>query len=270
MQVTSGKKGAGPLSLAWMLAQRDLKNRYVSSYAGIAWNVGVPLLYAVINVTVFSILMSHRMGNRYGDVPFALFYFVPFSLWTVFTEVTSRSTGILREYSYLISKIAFPVWVLPLIPFASAMISQGIILAIIVVLMIVNHMPISATLLVFPVIWLFSLLITMGAAYTISSLSVFIPDMVPVVPVVTNILFWLTPILYPVTMVESSNLLWVRNLILTYNPFFYMVEASRESVLPGLGIHWNYVLVFGAVSVIAFLIGAMVFRKLKSGFADVL
>ncbi|EOA2940439.1 ABC transporter permease, partial [Yersinia enterocolitica] len=113
---------------AWMLAKRDLKNRYASSYAGIAWNIGVPLLYAIINVVVFSILMSGRMGARYGDVPFALFYFVPLSLWALFSDVVGRSTGILREYGYLINKIAFPFWVLPLVPLASALLSQGILM----------------------------------------------------------------------------------------------------------------------------------------------
>jgi len=253
-----------------MLARRDLKNRYVTSYAGVAWNIGVPLLYALINVVVFSILMSSRMGDRYGDVPFALFYFVPFSLWTVFTEVTGRSTGILREYGYLISKIAFPVWVLPLIPFASAMINQGIIVVLVIILLIVKGIALSGTILVFFLIWALALICTMGAAYAISALSLFIPDMVPVVPLATNILFWLTPILYPATMVESSTIMWVRNIILTFNPFFYMVESSREAVLPGLAIHWNYVLIFAVVSVVWFLVGVTIFRKLKSGFADVL
>jgi ABC-type polysaccharide/polyol phosphate export permease len=81
MQITGLKNS---LSLAWMLARRDLKNRYATNYAGIAWNVLVPLLYALINVVVFSILMKGRMGERYGNLPFALFYFVPFALWSFF------------------------------------------------------------------------------------------------------------------------------------------------------------------------------------------
>ncbi|MGB5277655.1 MAG: hypothetical protein WBP02_10855, partial [Gammaproteobacteria bacterium] len=100
-----------------MLIKRDLKNRYASSYAGMAWNIVVPLLNAIIYVIVFSILMKGRMGSYYSDIPFALFYFVPFSLWTVFADVVGRSPGILKEYAYLINKIAFPSWVLPLVPF---------------------------------------------------------------------------------------------------------------------------------------------------------
>ena len=270
MTANRTSKGASPASLAWMLAGRDLKNRYASSYMGIAWNIGVPLLYAVINVAVFSVLMRNRMGTRYGDVPFALFYFVPLSLWTVFTEVTGRSTSILREYHYLISKIAFPVWVLPLVPLASALIGQAIIFVFIAGLLAVYGIPLSASAAVFVLVWAFALLITLGAAYAISALAAYIPDMVPVVPLVTNILFWLTPILYPVTLVEGSRALWARSVMVTFNPFFYMVESAREAILPGLQLHWNYVAIFGAVAVLCFLLGIALFRKLKAGFPDVL
>lgn len=270
MRASANDRAVNPLSLAWMLTRRDLKNRYVSSYAGIAWNVGVPLFYALINVVVFSILMSSRMGARYGNVPFALYYFVPLSLWTVFAEVTSRSTSILREYGYLINKIAFPVWVLPLVPLGSAMISQAIILLIVGALLIANAIPLSATAGAFVLLWALALLMTLGAAYAIAALSVYVPDMVPVVPLVTNVLFWLTPILYPVALVESSSILWARKLMVTFNPFFYMVEGSREAIFPGGQMHWNYVLLFGAAAVACFALGLTVFRKLRTGFADVL
>ncbi|HHT8901324.1 TPA: ABC transporter permease [Burkholderia cenocepacia] len=258
------------LSLAWMLAKRDLKNRYASSYAGVAWNVGVPLLYSLINVVVFSILMKGRMGDHYGNVPFALFYFVPFSLWTVFTEVTGRSTGILREYHYLISKIAFPAWVLPLIPLASAMISQAIIFFFIIVLLIVKGIVPGGMVWAFMIVWTLSMAITIGSAYAISAISVYVPDMVPVVPLCTNIIFWLTPILYPATVVESSRMVWVRNVVMTLNPFYYMVESSRQAILPGLPFEWGYVGVLAVVAAVSVVVGAYIFRKLKPGFADVL
>jgi lipopolysaccharide transport system permease protein len=270
MRASAHDRPPGPISLAWMLTRRDLKNRYASSYAGIAWNVGVPLFYALINVVVFSILMGSRMGERYGGVPFALFYFVPLSLWTVFSEVTGRSTGILREYGYLINKIAFPVWVLPLVPLGSAMISQGILLAIIGALLVFYGIPLTVSAAAFVLLWAFSILLTLGVAYAIAALSVYVPDMVPMVPLVTSVLFWLTPILYPVALVESSGALWARNVIVNFNPFFYMVEAAREAVLPGGQMHWSYVLVVGVTALACFAAGTALFRKLKSGFADVL
>ncbi len=258
------------LGLTWMLARRDLKNRYASSYAGVAWNVGVPLLYSLINVIVFSILMTGRMGERYGNVPFALFYFVPFSLWTVFSEVVGRSPGILREYAYLINKIAFPAWVLPLIPFASALLSQAIILVLTAGLMIYLQVPLAPTAWVYLPIWLIALTLTLGIAYVVAALAVYVPDLAQAVPVGVTILFWLTPILYPATLVEDHGALWIRNIIMDYNPFFYLVDLSRHAVFGGAAMSWHALGAMALVAAAVLALGLALFRKLQPGFADVI
>lgn len=258
------------LGLAWMLAKRDLKNRYASSYAGIAWNVGVPLLYSLINVVVFSILMSGRMGARYGDVPFSVFYFVPFSLWSLFAEVTGRSTGILREYAYLINKIAFPAWVLPMVPFASALLGQGIILVFTVGLLIALNVTVASTAWMYLLVWAIVIVLTLGVAYAVSALAVYIPDLAQAVPVVVTILFWLTPILYSATLVEAHGAMWVRNVIMNYNPFYHIVDLSRHAVFGGGGIELQTFGTMALVAVATLAVGALVFRKLRPGFADVL
>lgn len=258
------------LGLAWMLAKRDLKNRYASSYAGFAWNIGVPLLYSLINVVVFSILSSGRMGARYSNVPFSLFYFVPFSLWTVFAEVVGRSPSILKEYGYLINKIAFPSWVLPLVPLASALLSQAIILLLTFGLMVHLNVSPASTASVFIVIWLISLVFTLGIAYAVSALGVYVPDLAQAIPVCITILFWLTPILYPATLVESHGALWIRKIIMDYNPFYYLVELSRHAVFGNAAVSWQLIGVMSIVASLTFAAGFFLFRKLQPGFADVI
>lgn len=258
------------LRLAWMLARRDVKNRYATSYAGIAWNILVPLLYALINVVVFSILMKGRMGERYGDLPFALFYFVPFALWAFFSEVTGRSTFILREYGFLINKIAFPFWVLPLVPLASALLNQAILFAIIGVLLFTNGIVPAASAWLFISVWLITLVLTVGIAYMVAALAVYVHDLVQIVPVVINILFWLTPILYPATLVETQGPLWVRTLIMEWNPFSHLVELARHTMFGSAPVS---LAALGGTALLALVVlglGLALFRKLKSGFADVL
>jgi lipopolysaccharide transport system permease protein len=258
------------LGLAWMLARRDLKNRYATNYAGIAWNVLVPLLYAMINVIVFSILMKGRMGERYGDIPFALFYFVPFSLWAFFSEMTSRSTSILREYGFLINKIAFPYWVLPLVPLGSALLNQFILFCIIGVLLVVQGITPAASAPLFIVVWLITLVLTVGIAYALSSLAVYVPDLSQIVPVFINILFWLTPILYSATLVETGGPVWMRKLIMEFNPLSYIVEMSRHSMFGTAEVSLVALGGLALLAVIVLALGLALFRKLKSGFADVL
>lgn len=253
-----------------MLSKRDLKNRYANSYAGIAWNIGVPLLHAIINVIVFSILMSGRMGKQYGDIPFALFYFIPLSLWIFFSDVVGRSTGILREYSYLINKIAFPFWILPLVPIASALLSQGILLVLAGGLMAYHGIALADTAGVYILIWLVCMILTLGVAYAVSAVAVYVPDIAQIVPVAINIMFWLTPILYPATLVEQRGALWVRSLIMDYNPFFYVVELSRHAVFGSAAVSWSALATTGLVSIATLVSGLFIFRKLKPGFADVI
>lgn len=253
-----------------MLAKRDLKNRYASSYAGIAWNIGVPLLYSLINVLVFSVLMTGRMGERYGDIPFALFYFVPFSLWTVFSEVVGRSPTILKDYSYLINKIAFPAWVLPLVPLASALLSQVIILCITLGIMLSSNVAIAKSAWVFLVIWALWLALTLGIAYAVAAFSVYVPDLLQAVPVCVNILFWLTPILYSAKLVEDSGAGWLRNIIMTFNPFTYLVEFSRHAVFGSAVISWNTIGVLCVVCASSLAVGLFIFRRLQPGFADII
>lgn len=258
------------LRLAWMLAQRDIRNRYASSYAGVVWTIGVPLLFALINVVVFSILMNGRMGVQYGNIPFAVFYFLPFTLWSFFSDVTVRSTGILREYAYLINKIAFPFWVLPLIPLASAMLTQAILLSITAMLMFHYGVPLGDTAIWFLPLWLITVLLAVGVAYAISALAVFVHDLAQIVPVVINIMFWLTPILYPATLVKEHGALWVRSLIMDYNPFYYLVEMSRHAVFGTAPISVFALVNLALVALFVLFIGTELFRKLRPGFADVI
>jgi lipopolysaccharide transport system permease protein len=270
MNQMSNRDRVSGIRLAWMLAKRDVKNRYANSYAGLAWSVGVPLLYSIINVMVFSILMKGRMGGDYSKIPFTLFYFVPFSLWSLFAEVTNRSPGILREYSYLINKIAFPAWVLPLVPFAAALLSQLIILAIIIALFIVQSVVPAASTWLFIPIWGCSVLIAVGVAYAVSSMAVFVPDLAQLTPVLVTIVFWLTPILYPATLVKISGASWIRHLIMSYNPFYYVAEGARQAVFVGDSGVWFCLGVLVCVAALSLLVGLTIFRKLQRGFADVI
>lgn len=257
------------LRLAWLMGRRDLRNRYASSIAGTAWLVGVPLLYSIINVFVFSILMSGKMGQRYGDVPFALFYFAGFSVWTVFVDVTSRSTTVMREYGYLINKIAFPVWIVPLIAFASALLTQLLILVITVAMMFwFNHLP-SQSIWIYSLVWLCTMVLTIGVAYGIAAVAVFIPDMVQIVPVCVSIIFFLSPLLYPSTLVEQSAGPWARFVLMDLNPFYYLVEAARSALIGGTDFPWlflGYAALFAGVSL---TLGLFLFNRLRKGFADV-
>ena len=258
------------LQLAWRMSRQDLLNRYAGSYAGVAWTIGVPLIYAVINTVVFSTLMSNRMGTYYGDVPFVLFYFIPFSIWIFFNEIVGRSTSIIGDYKYLISKIAFPLWILPLIPLASALLSQIIVLLLAFGLMYYNGVNLGQQAPAYLAVWFIVTLLALGLAYFCSALAVYIPDLSQVIPVFLNIIFWLTPILYPATLVRDQGTPLLQSIVMEWNPFYYLVEASRHAFFDSAPIQWVPLSIIFVLALMLCISGLGIFRKLKPGFADVL
>jgi len=84
-----------------------------------------------------------------------------------------------------------------------------------------------------------------------------------------TILFWLTPILYPATLIETHGALWIRNIIMYFNPFYYIVELSRYAVIGGSDISWREIGVMSVLATLVLAMGLFVFRKLQPGFADV-
>ena len=97
-----------------------------------------------------------------------------------------------------------------------------------------------------------------------------VPDLAQAVPVGVTILFWLTPILYPATLVEDHGALWIRSIIMDYNPFYYLADLSRHAVFGGAGLAWSALGVVALVAAAALALGLALFRKLQPGFADVI
>lgn len=259
------------LRLCWNVAKRDLGNRYASSVGGVFWTIGTPLLTALINVTVFSILMSGRMGKNYGDAPFLVFFFIPFSLWMIFAEAVPRATSIIREYAYLLkSQVGFPVWVIPLIPLASSVVTQLVILACCLIAMAFTGTGMANTAGLYLVLWLLTVLITVGVSYLVASLSVYLPDLAQVMPIVVNVLFWLTPMLYPPSLVEASGSGVARDVILRYNPFCFLAEGARMAVLGAPGPLWGNIATLALWGAGVLALGMYVYRSLRRGFADVI
>lgn len=258
------------LSLAKTMALRDLKNRYANTYGGFIWHLGVPFIYAMINVTVFSTLMKGRIGGEYSGIPFVLYYFVPFSLWTFFSEMMGRSTTVLRDYGFLINKIAFPAWVLPLIPVATSLLFQLVALVIAAALMVYYQIPLSSNAAYFVAAWAIAVIFTIGAAYMISALSLYVPDLIQVVPVMVGIIFWLTPIVYPASVILENGSPWVADIIVHLNPFYFLVETARLAMFSEAPISAGYVAMALVISLLFLGLGIRVFKKLQPGFADVI
>ncbi len=241
--------------------RRELTTRYLGSATGLAWALLHPLALLGVYHFVFTQVFRTR---GFGDQSFLLFVAVALWPWLAAQEGLQRATVGLASYAGLIRKVAFPH---ELVVYASVAATMTLHFAGYVTVMLVlaafgEPVRFQGFLLAVP-IWLVVAMATIGLALALSSIQVFIRDVEHVLMPVLMILMYLTPILYPLTLVPESLRPWV-----ALNPFGWVVDRLRAALLDGsLALHWSdLAALFGAAAML--MIGRWVFRRLSPHFED--
>jgi lipopolysaccharide transport system permease protein len=187
--------------------------------------------------------------------------------WFVFADIINSSVKIIVSNTHLIKKTLFPSQVLPVVKIVSSFIKHLIFLVVLVIFIIIHRMPFSIYYFQF-LYYLFCMsVLALGFSWATSALNVFIRDVSHIIGVVMMLGFWGTPIVWDVNIMPPEIQRWLK-----LNPMYYIVQGYRESFIYFCPF-WHHpyqTLYFWSVAIFLFLIGAMVFRKLKPQFADVL
>ncbi len=249
------------------LAGNDFKRRYAGSYMGVIWAFVQPLVTILLYYFVFGTIMKGARSSG-SDVPFALFLTCGMVPWFFFSEALSSGTGALLEYSYLVKKVVFKISVLPMIKIIAALITHGFFVVLLMILAVLFRY--------YPTVYWFQLIYYSGCAfvlvlamcYTTCSLIVFVRDLGQLIGVFLQILVWATPIMWDLGLVSNPVLLT----ILKLNPVLYIVNGYRESIYGGVWFFENFysTVYFWLVCAVLFGIGAVIYKRLKPHFADVL
>jgi lipopolysaccharide transport system permease protein len=251
--------------LIQLMAKRDIVGRYKGSFAGLLWTIVNPLALLFIYWFVFSVIFRVRFGADGKPINFVLYVVAGLLPWIAFSEALARSNTCVVENPNLVKKVVFPLEVLPVnCAFASCFNSLVGILALILLASGIRG-GIPWTVFLLPLIILPQLLLTAGIGWLLASLGVFIRDINHVISLVLTIWMFVTPIVYPETLVPSAL-----RPILRLNPFTAVVNSYRnvllDGTLPAAG-QWLYLLV---VSLVMFFVGFYWFVGTKRAFADVI
>jgi len=255
--------------LIWKLAKNDFKKRYAGSYMGALWALVQPIITVVMYYIVFDRIMNTGGGalRDSGEVPFVLFLTAGLVPWFFFNEAWTNATNAFREYDYLVKKVVFKISVLPIIKVIAATFIHVFFVAILLVLAaIYGYYPSVYTIqLVYYSLCLF--VFVLALSYTTCSVAVLFKDMTQIINIVLQIGIWATPIMWNV---EGLSEQW--KFIFKLNPLVYIVNGYRDSVYGG---KWFFedlssMLYFYIVTIVLFGIGAVIFKRLKVHFADVL
>ena len=252
-------------TLLFQLVRRDFEQRFVGSAAGWLWGVIHPLVLLLCWTFVFQICIKITLPRGEVTQNYAMFLLCGYMPWLLFQETVQRSSSALVEHSNLITKTVFPAEIVPVSMFLSSLIGHLItlVLVIAVVALVLKHF--SLMILLLPVYMLLLGLFAIGVGWIVSSLHVYLRDTAQVVSVVLTLWFWLTPIfIYEEMYPESVRFL------LVLNPLAYLVRAYRNRLLSYNMPTLEEIVVLSAYGLGTFLVGGLMFRHLKRGFADVL
>ena len=246
------------------LAKNDIKVRYLGSYLGILWAFIQPLVTICIMWFVFSVGFKSTPVDNF---PFILWLVAGMIPWFFISDAVGTAANSVVENSYLVKKVVFRVSLLPLIKILSALFIHGFFLVFLLFMFIIyGYYP---TVYAIQIIYylLATICIVTGLSFVTSAVVVFMRDFGQVVSMILQFAFWGTPIFWSINMIPASY-----RVILKINPFYYIIDGYRDALIyhkwfwqhPGLTLY------FWLFTIAAFIVGAILFKKLKPHFADVL
>lgn len=251
------------LSFISALALSDLYYRFISSYLGLLWVFFQPVITLVILWFVFS--LGFKVVPVSG-VEFMVWLVPGYLSWQYIGEVLSSGTSSIIEKSYLVKKMVFRVEILPAVKLMSGIMMHMVFIMIMLMIYVVKGYGLRMENVQIIYYVVSSSALMYGIIMVTSSVGVFVRDMQPVMNMVIQLGFWGTPIFWDIKMLPEQYR-WIIEL----NPFAYVVEGYRQSMLGGVWF-WerSETLYYWAVTVTVIWIGRMVFRRLRPHFADML
>ena len=248
------------------LLARDLRERYAGSAFGIFWTFLQPILFILLYWLVFSQVLKIRIRVDTGDIPFLPFLLSGILPWFAIQDGLIRGTSSLLEKRHVIKKVMFPAELFPLSSVMSAFIHHSIGLVLFLIVFFIWKGAISVTQVAFIAVLLgIQILIVSGLSLFLSSLSVYVRDVIQVLGVALQVVFYTSTILYPLNAVPGKL-----KYIVLLNPMTALAEAYHHAILYDSFPDYKSFLYLIVVMVVAVTAGIFVFRKLKKGFADVL
>lgn len=253
------------LDLIWPLARRMTLARYRGSALGLFW----ALLTPAVMIAVFTFLFAGIFGARFteGGTPweYALYLFCGLLPWTAFAETLQQSAGVVIAHANLVKRVVFPLETLPVAQALSALVGQLFGTVALFVATVIIRGELHATSLWLPVLLIPQLLLTLGGAWLVASLGVFVRDTAQVLGLLLMAWMYLTPIIYPEQAVPESF-----RSSFELNPFTPLVRSYRRALLEGLQPDWAGLAYTTAFAIAAFLLGYWWFARTRKNFADVI
>lgn len=248
--------------LFYILSWRDLKVRYKQTILGVLW----ALLQPLVNMIIFTIFFGNFAGIPSDGLPYPVFVLLGLTFWGFFSNSLSKAGNSFIENEQLVKKVYFPREILTFSAVVTSFMDFLISLLILVVVMIYYQLPIS---LLFIGVMLLGIFITAissaGFGLFLASVNIKYRDVRYIIPYFLQLLIFISPIIYPLTLVRSSF-----QYLLALNPMTGVIDSLRSVLVSGAIAHPDILVISLLASLLSFILGLVYFRKTERYFADII
>jgi ABC-type polysaccharide/polyol phosphate export permease len=242
-------------SLLFELVHRDLTVRYKRSFLGFVWTMLHPLLLMLIFVVVFSSMFRSRAPH------YETYFLSAYVAWNFFAQTTVSAMASVEWNGPLMKRVRVPPSIFTLSTVLSGLVNLGLSLIVLFSIMLAVGSPLHASLWFLPVSLLLLGVFTFGVSLAVSAVSVFFGDVREMVQAAMPALMYLTPIIYPISIIPEQ-FRWLIKL----NPLVYIVEIVRDPIYYGIIPSPTTLLIAAVISTGAVAIGWMIFRHMAPRF----
>lgn len=253
--------------LIQQLVRREVGQRYRGSYLGVLWSFITPLLMLMIYTFVFSLIFKARWRVDVETPPteFALTLFAGLAAFNVFSEVVSRAPNLILAVPNYVKKVVFPLEILPVVALGTALVNSFISVGLLLAGSLLLLGYISPTVMLLPLAYVPLVLLTLGLGWLLASLGVYVRDIGQGIGVVVQMLFFISPVFYPASLVPA----FLQG-VFFLNPLTSILTSFRETLLWGQVPDRAAWAIWTALTAVLAVLGYAWFIKTKKGFADVM
>lgn len=247
--------------LIGFLAWRDILAQYKQAVFGVAWAVVKP----IFSILVYTLVFGKIAKLSSGGIPYPLFTLCGLVAWSFFQTALTQSTISLLSNSNLLTKVYFPRLVIPIASFGRGTVDFIISLILFTILMAIFGFIPQKTIIFFPLFLVMGLSIALGIGLFFSALSVKYRDLQHAIVFLSQFWFWVTPVAYGLENIPEKIKFYF-----LLNPMTWIIQGFRWSLL-GVGeMDWQKVMITGLFSIAILFAGLFYFRRMESGFADII
>ncbi len=245
--------------------RNELVSRFARSKLGGLWMLINPLAQVAIYALILSNVLAAKLPGIDNPYAYAIYLMAGLLAWTLFSEIVGRCLTLFIEQGNLMKKISFPRITLPTIVVGSSLVNNGLLLlAMLGIFLLLGHHFTPAML------WLLPLTVTttafaVGVGLTLGVMNVFLRDIGQAVPIVLQMWFWFTPIVYPATIIPQQYRPW-----LELNPVYPLVDAYHQVLVYGAAPQIEGMLPIGGLAVGLLLMALFLFRRAAEEMVDAL